>query len=79
MRKVPYLEAFAQVMKDKAIKGEPKAGQMLLLLAKQLGLLDARDNIAGQTFTFQLSPDSEKLEEQWLKNSTSLIDDEGED
>jgi hypothetical protein len=78
-RKVPYLEAFAQVMKDKAIKGDPKLGQMLLLLAKQLGLLDVRDNIAGQVFTFRLNtdrpgwrgPPDSHTEDEWNSPSDS--------
>lgn len=53
-RKVPYLEAYAQVMKDKAIKGDIKAGQMLLLLAKQLKLLDVPDIPDNYEFTLKL-------------------------
>jgi len=33
LRKVPYLEAYLQVMKERAIKGDNKAGQMLLFIA----------------------------------------------
>jgi hypothetical protein len=53
-RKVPFLEAWAQVVKDKAIKGDIKAGQMLLLLAKQLNMLNAPDFPEDEQIIFTL-------------------------
>ena len=41
-------------MKDRAIKGDTKAGQMLLLLAKQLKLLEVPNIPQGAVFTLKL-------------------------
>jgi hypothetical protein len=39
VRKVPFAEAYLQVMKDKALRGDLKAGQILLSFMKELGFL----------------------------------------
>jgi hypothetical protein len=41
-------------VKDKAIKGDIKAGQMLLLLAKQLNMLNAPDFPEDEQIIFTL-------------------------
>jgi len=38
-RKVPYFVAWLQVIKERALKADPKACQILILLAKQLNML----------------------------------------
>ncbi len=42
-KKVPYLDAWLQVTKDRALKGDLKAGQMIIMLAKAFKMLDVPD------------------------------------
>lgn len=51
-RKVPYPEAFIQVIKDKALKGDPRAAQILINLLKELNLLKSQARLEPFTIVF---------------------------
>jgi len=53
VRKVPYMEAWVQVMKDKALKGDVRASQMVIYLAKELKILRIED-LEDVTFTLNI-------------------------
>jgi hypothetical protein len=40
IRKVPYLAAYLHVLKDRAIKGDLKSGQLIIMMAKHFKMLD---------------------------------------
>lgn len=54
-RKVPYLEAWLQVIKDKALKGELKACQILIHLAKQLDMLKTEEPLDDEDIEYTIS------------------------
>lgn len=54
-RKVPYLEAWLQVVKEKALKGDLKASQILILLAKQLNMLKIEEPLDDEDLEFTVS------------------------
>jgi hypothetical protein len=54
-RKVPYLEAWLQVIKEKALKGDLKACQILILLAKQFNMLKIEEPLDDEDVEFTVS------------------------
>jgi hypothetical protein len=52
--KVPFLEAWIQVIKEKAIRGDIKACQILILVARQLGLFKAPEFAEDFEFTIKI-------------------------
>jgi hypothetical protein len=59
-RKVPYLEAWMQVIKEKALKGDIKASQVLILVAKTLKMLNTDDILGDEDFEFTVSLNTTK-------------------
>jgi hypothetical protein len=63
-RKLSFPEAYVQVIKEKALKGDLKAGQMLILLWKQLGFLRPVEAVEDVEFTLKIGDSSPP---DWIK------------
>jgi hypothetical protein len=53
-RKVPYKEAFVQVIKERALRGDLRSSQILLMIMKDLGLLAMEKLPEEYEFTLRL-------------------------
>jgi hypothetical protein len=51
---VPYVVALTQVHKERAIKGDLKSGQMIMMMAKHFGMLDAPEIEDDVDFTLHI-------------------------
>jgi hypothetical protein len=70
-RKVPYPEAYLQVIKEKGLKGDPKAGQILISIFKELGILKPEALSEPYEFTLKIG----KVRPPFQDNGTSDSED----
>ena len=68
VHKVPFIVAYFQVLKDRAIKGDLKSGRLLMDLAKQSKMLDVPDLEDDYEFTIRIGPDLPLLKQPEKKN-----------
>jgi hypothetical protein len=54
---VPFLVAFLQLVKDRAIKGDFKSSQLLVMIAKHFGMLDVPEIEDDFEFTLRIGRD----------------------
>jgi hypothetical protein len=74
-RKLPFALAHLQRIKERAVKGDPKADQVLIQFYKAMGLFDAKELNELVEFTLKLGPPGMTLpRDDAAPSDTSLPD-----